>query len=344
MNPDKISSRRKKIFLALDTMKRNNEKISAQQLAKIVEMGKQTVLPIYREWIETEALTESENIALSDELVFSIKRELAKETFKLSEQTLNLQDEVDEQQHLIHQMQLEQANSQSEYESEKNQQSQAYQALAEQHKDKQHELEQVLKSLSETSKQNEMQTLEIAHLKVQMEQLKLSHEQALNDQSKHLDEAHQKIIDHWMKGLDNEKLEHQKSKEKIRSYEKIEQDLQKQILGLEYKQNHQAETIEQLKLSDETAKKEHTDLQNKCIQLQSLHQLLNHPDDIIRYTQQLLKQIEQYDRLKLKYEACNHQLNQLQKKNHAQDDSEKEIIKLRAYIEGLKQANTLKSE
>jgi len=73
MVEEKTAARRQKIFVALNAMQEKKEKISAQRLAAKVNMGKQTVLPIYREWLELESLTEAEKIEISEQLQQAIK-------------------------------------------------------------------------------------------------------------------------------------------------------------------------------------------------------------------------------------------------------------------------------
>ncbi|MBE8215779.1 MAG: hypothetical protein HAW67_07585 [Endozoicomonadaceae bacterium] len=343
MDTDKIASRRKIIFLALDAMKHENEKISAQTLAAKVGMGKQTVLPVYREWLEAGILTDAEQVILSDELLYALKRELAKEKFKLSETAFHLSNELTEKNEIIDTLKIEQNNTNESYEKKIKHNALTLDNIQKQNEKLQDQLKNAEQSIDRLSQEKALHLVKITHLMEQIAQLKITHEQAITAQAAQLDESHQKMINHWMKTLDEERQNHQTSKACLAKIEKAETILQKKILTLNYDQTHHIEKIKQLTSKLDTIEKKNTAQQSQINQLHQLHQLFNEPKSLITYSQQLLKRIAHYEILQPLHEECKNELNQLHKKVKTLEGQEKEIIKLRAYIDGLQQIKTIKA-
>ncbi|WP_281647268.1 hypothetical protein [Parendozoicomonas sp. Alg238-R29] len=201
------SQRRTLIFSVLDDMKSEGEKITAQKLAAQAKMGKQTVLPYYREWQELEILGEDDSVELSADLIRVLKREIAKEKFRQGEQAREMQDQLDDErdhyaaQSEVWRQQLDEAKASLELESKTR--ADLEEKLETISREKQ-STDQRCASLTERL---EHQAEQLASLEEKLVQEAARAEKNLAEQERRLDEAHTKIIDHWMKVIDEERRE-----------------------------------------------------------------------------------------------------------------------------------------
>ena len=241
---DKVSLRKSKIFAVLDEAKENNQRMTAQLLAARVNMGKQTVLPFYREWQELEAIGSSEQIALSPDIEQVLKRCLAKEIFKINTSLLQLNDELYDEK-------LATQKARQQYEETKEvleQQAETLKTKTDHIKHIEQQYAEKEKELAHVQQQVLMLKLEIEKEKERIQALALEKKEALNEQEKRLDRSHQQLLNHWISALDMEKQEKGKLTKQLQvAWEKTKK-IEQTIAELRLQISAQEKQSEQLKM------------------------------------------------------------------------------------------------
>ena len=281
------SQRRSLIFTTLDGLKESGERITAQKLASLVKMGKQTVLPFYREWQELELLGDDQELELSPELVRVLKREIGKEKFRQGEQCRELQDQLNEERdHASAQIALWRERSEQ-LDTELKQAQQQTIEQEQQNTTQQRELQAQFQRI--TSLEQQLQNLKQNEQKLE---IRLKEEtdrssQALRDQEKRLDEAHQKIIDHWLKVVDGErqdKIKLGKQLDKLTEHSKQQEQGNLQLqASLTKEQDRTASLSEKLSQAEqgrdelETVCKDHSQLLHLLGEINEPHAEIKRP-------------------------------------------------------------------
>lgn len=123
--------RRELVFRVLDELKEGGERINADKVARLAKMGKQTVLPYYREWRFLDDVDREQQEELPEELVRVLKRGIAKWKHSLAEQGQAFEEkantEIDELKQIVQQL----SDSQAELEKENQEKNQALRATRE---------------------------------------------------------------------------------------------------------------------------------------------------------------------------------------------------------------------
>ncbi len=343
MSQNKSALRRTKVFSALDAMKEAGERITAQKLAAAVNMGKQTVLPLYREWQELEVLGDSEGVELSEELVRALKRELARDKLKQSTQLLELEEQIEDQRHAFTETidQLEQE----------------IKGLVDQVKS----LDTLNQSLVNEKLLLEKDSSEqVSQIKELESRLSLSHKQletaegklvasesgkerALQEQEKRLDEANQKLLNHWLSIVDNER------REKERLSKQLEREREKQA-KVERELTDTRQDANRLDSALEKANKESAELLQRIKQFEqqaniinTISLMLDKPEDLVASIKTLQDDAKSLGLYTAKNQELEQSLQVIDKKLEAYERLqksnvalEKEIIRLQAYTDGLK--------
>lgn len=342
MTEEKLIVRRKKIFIALDEMREKKERISAQKLASKVNMGKQTVLPIYREWLEMESLTDAEQIELSEHLQRAIKREIAKEKFHLGEEARQLDEKLQEKEAALQEKEEELRVSQQEWCQKEKQLMDTLSNTQQQLEERTKNIEQQKEEIREIKKQQEIQSVTITSLKDQLKNAQKEKGIALREQEKQLDKAHQQLLDHWITTVDSERKEKEKLRQQLELAREKESDSQKRILSIEYKQSQTSEEIKYLNHELSTKKQE-----NKTLTEENtlINRELNYPKNSIEHIQYLTAASQDYDKavkqivlLEAQLGANKKIIEELRESATKGIQAEQETIKLKAYIEGMKQS------
>ena len=340
------SQRRTLIFSVLDDMKSAGEKVTAQKLATQAKMGKQTVLPYYREWQELEILGEDDSVELSGDLVRVLKREIGKEKFRQGEKAREIQDQLDEErdhyaaQSEVWRQQLDELKAQLEKETEARQklEEQCTELLEEKQKG-----EQQCLSLNERL---EHQAEQVSRLEEKLEQETKRSEQALVEQERRLDESHTKIIDHWMKVIDEERREKsrlakaaEKSNAELATAEKEKARLESVLASKNSAYDLIVSEAEELKRKDFASQKSLQTLENLQKTLGS---------DVEEEVQQLLEGQKQLKSMESEQVKLQEKLNSLEEGKQHSKELEKEnrklseqVIRLEARMEGIQMAGKL---
>ena len=347
MSQDKSGLRRTKVFSALDAMKEAGEKITAQKLAAAVNMGKQTVLPLYREWQELEVLGDSEGVELSSELMRALKRELARDKFRQSAQLLELEEGMEDQRQAFNETisQLQQeiqtlADQVKTFEQRNLTLSQEKELLEKTNSEQLSRVKKLESQLGFSEKQ-----LETLERKLQASED--SKERALQEQEKRLDEASQKLLNHWLSVVDSERREKERlnkqlerEKEKSAKVERelaeTRQDVNRLDASLDKTHEENAKLYEQIK-----------GLEQKATVSETIFLMLGKPDDLIASIKNLQGNAAELNTFAEKNRELERSLQIINKKLDAYEqlqksniELEKEVIKLQAYTDGLKEATT----
>lgn len=197
--------RRELIFRILDDLKEKGERINADKLARMAQMGKQTVLPHYNEWRFLDDSEKEIDTELPADLVRVLKRGLVQWRHEATENQRefeeNANQEIDQLQQLASKLtddletikqsliseQEEKTSLIKELEKEKAENAETRSQLV--------ELNARYEAAKETLETNNQQ----------VEQLKKDHADALASQEKQLDNQYQGQLNHWMKIVDNER-------------------------------------------------------------------------------------------------------------------------------------------
>lgn len=350
MSQTKSSLRRTKVFDALDAMKEAGEKITAQKLAAVVNMGKQTVLPLYREWQELEILGDSEGIELSEELIRALKRELARDKLRQSTQLLELEERVEDQRQTftetIGQLEQEIKALVDQIKSLKalNQSLSSEKLLLQ--KDNAEQLSQIKDLASQLSlSQKQLETAEN-----RLAASEKSKERALQDQEKRLDDANQKLLNHWLSVVDNERREKERlNKQFEREREKQAKtereladtrlDVNRLDSALEKAQEASAELLQRMKLFEQ-----------QVTVTEAIALMLDQPKDLVASIKNLQNEAKSLGFYATKNQELEQSLQVVDKKLEAFEELqksnvalEKEVIRLQAYTDGLKAASKTQS-
>ncbi len=345
MTQDKSGLRRTKVFSALDAMKEAGEKITAQKLAAAVNMGKQTVLPLYREWQELEVLGDSEGVELSSELTRALKRELARDKFRQSSRLLELEEGMEDQHQAftetISQLQQEiqtLADQGKTFEQRNLTLNQEKELLEKANSVQLSRVKELESQLSFSEKQ-----LETVESKLQTSED--SKERALQEQEKRLDEAGQKLLNHWLSVVDSERREKERlnkqlerEKEKIvkveRELAETRQDVNRLDTMLDKTHEENAELNEQIR-----------ELKQKATVSETISLMLGKPEDLLASVKKLQENASELNKCAEKNHELERSLQIINKKLDAYEqlqksniELEKEVIKLQAYTDGLKEA------
>ncbi len=325
MSEDKIIARRQKIFNALDEMKEKQEKISAQKLAAIVNMGKQTVLPVYREWLEMENISEAEKIDLPERLLHAIKREFAKEKFRLAEHAQLLEEDICDKDDRLKQLDKELTLQKNNIQSLK-------ETLSGNAKD----LDQQQALIHKLEKKLESEVATIAELRNQITQSEKDKREALKDQEAQLDKSHQQLLNHWIKATDTERQEKTILSRQLDKLKMKEVEFNKRISSLEYERKQLSTETKTLQKSCDSYKANSRILEQKASNLKQLISMLGEPITPETRIIQLLEVEKEASMLASKNKELASELNEINEMIDNNKNQEKEIIKLKAYIEGLK--------
>ncbi len=338
----KDDSRRERIFCALDRMQEAKERINAQKLAEEVRMGKQTVLPYYREWQELQAVADADDTELSLDLIRVLKREIGREKFKQAEeQRLQNEQYLEDIAHLTETVgKLKEALESREGE---------LQAISEENQLLKTTLEQNRAELQQSLERFQAQETEFRLLQQQIEQNTQQLEQAEKDKTKslleleqRLDESHQKLLNHWIQVADRERQGHQLEQKRG---EKQSEELQKTKVALS-KQEVQLVQATAVREKLEAELHELTE-ENGRLQLQSgcLHDIrikLGQPDDLAVAISHLQDDSQQRNELQKQLESLKNEQDELHKDNEElgqirkeKGELEKEVVRLTAYLDGL---------
>ncbi|GAA4651234.1 hypothetical protein GCM10023116_35170 [Kistimonas scapharcae] len=350
MSQDRNSLRRTKVFGALDAMKETGEKITAQKLAAVVNMGKQTVLPLYREWQELEILGDSEGVELSEELVRALKRELARDKHRQSTQLLDLEERIEDQHQAF-------TAAMNELEKEKKGLMDKIKSLEAQNQSLsseklllQKENAEQLSQLKDIATQLNLSVRQLETAESRLVASENGKERALQEQEKRLDEANQKLLNHWLSVVDNERRENERLRKQLEREREKQVKVERELIDTRL-------DVNRLDSSLEKAKDESTELLQRMKQFEqqvtvaeAISLMLDKPNDLmasIKNLQDDAKSLESYvtknQELKQSLQAVDKKLEAFEKLQKTNESLEKEVIRLQAYTDGLEAASKTKS-
>ena len=340
---DQDLQRRELIFKILDKLQDQEERINADKVARLAKMGKQTVLPYYKEWRYLDDLDRQQQEDLPQDLVRILKRGIAQWKHTLAEQTQVFEEkangEIDELKLTVQNL----SERQAENEKERQELSSKLQLVSEQYDESikvNHEKDQELASLkaqltAAEDKNEEAQTL--------FQQTKQDHAEALQETEQRLDSRHQDQLNHWIKVVDNERREKQE-------LEKSKQQHQEQQVRLEKERNELNNRLESksrafIEACEERnqLKQHHKELQENYKPIEQCCLLLDcEPENILPSLRALIKQAQNHESLeeqvslqKQTVTKLETDLQQFSEQATQLSELEKQLERCRGYTEAL---------
>ncbi|AMO56612.1 hypothetical protein GZ77_03605 [Endozoicomonas montiporae] len=341
---NKDLQRRELVFRVLDDLKQNGERINADKVARMAQMGKQTVLPYYNEWRYLDDSEKEVDTELPADLVRVLKRGLVQWKHEATEEQRTLQEEANQEIDNLQEQNRQLTDERLHFKEQAEQLTSENKSLKEritQLQDGNTELEKQQVALNEQLK-GELQKSET--LAEQAEQLKKEHADALKAQERQLDTKHDAQMNHWMKVVDDERrlradIEQQLKQEKENQY-KLEKERNEIQYRLESKSRAHLEACEERN----QLRQQNNELSAKRHLLESIQQLANCDEGkLLSVVTQLKDDSVHAERLKEELTGTNTQLKQLQEKIAESEQVfnqlhqlEKDLEKERGFSEALK--------
>ena len=315
--------RRELIFRVLDDLKTKGERINADKIARLAKMGKQTILPYYKEWRFLDDVERDQQEELPEDLVRMLKRGIAKWKHTLSQRAQEFEEqaniEIDNLKQTVQKLSDDLSTrdkKQSELEADLADASQRLTSLAEDN----HEKDRQTASLSTQVKALEEKSDDAQKT---IEQQKQEYQEQLKQLEQKLDARHQEQLNHWITVVDNERRQKQdlekqlaKTNEHVLMVEKEKSELSNR---LDAKNRAYMDACE----DRNHFKSEHTALKPKGNLVEQCALLLDCKDDMI------VSRLREMQNAELK---CSHNETRLSETQHTiaslQQSLEKTKVKL----------------
>ncbi|MET4694562.1 DNA-binding protein [Endozoicomonas lisbonensis] len=341
---NKDLQRRELVFRVLDDLKQSGERINADKVARLAQMGKQTVLPYYNEWRFLDDSEKEVDTELPADLVRVLKRGLVQWKHDATEEQRSLQEEANQEIDNLQEMNRQLSEERLNFKEQK-------EHLTDESKKLQERIAELQAANTSLEKQQIALTEKFnneAHkseaLAEQIEQAKKDHADALKALERQLDTKHDAQMNHWMKVVDDERrlradIELQLKQEKENQF-KLEKERNEIQYRLESKSRAHLEACEERnhlrQQNNEFAASRHL--------LESVHQLINSNEEEVLSDITRLKEISvSSERLESELSTANLQVQQLQEKLEQSEQIatrlhqlEKELEKERGFSEALK--------
>ena len=348
---NKDLQRREVVFRILDDLKQTGERINADKVARLAQMGKQTVLPYYNEWRYLDDSEKEIDTELPADLVRVLKRGLVQWKHEATEEQRSLQEEANQE--------IDKLQEQNQQLSEERL---GYKEQAEQFSSDNHKLQEKIEQLQSVNAGLEKQQVALQEqlkgerqkaesLSARIEQSKQEHAEALKAQERQLDTKHDAQMNHWMKVVDDERrlradIELQLKQEKENQY-KLEKERNEIQYRLESKSRAHLEACEERN----QLRQENNELAARRHLLESVQQLVNcDQDELLTVINQLKDSASDSRLMESELTSVNSQLKQLQKKLDQSEQAldklhqlEKDLEKERGFSEALKLSLSQKS-
>jgi len=205
-------------------------------------------------------------------------------------------------------------------------------------------LEDKSAQLHDLEKLNEVNKTMINNLTTQAKGAEKDKIQSLKEQKDQLDKVHQQLVDHWMITADSEKQAKDKLSKQTDRLREEEALLHKKILSIEHSHSLKKHEIEVLHTRIADQEEQITNLKKDATLLNQLLMLLENTKEPEKSLQKLLYDSKNYQEVCKKQKMIEKELSEFERtkqdltsyknKNIA---LEHEVIKLQAYIEGMKQ-------
>ena len=341
---NKDLQRRELVFRVLDDLKQSGERINADKVARLAQMGKQTVLPYYNEWRFLDDSEKEVDTDLPADLVRVLKRGLVQWKHDATEEQRSLQEEANQEIDNLQEMNRQLSEERLTFKEQN-------EHLTDENKKLQERITELQAANTSLEKQQIALTEKFnneAHkseaLTEQIEQAKKDHADALKAQERQLGNKHDTQMNHWMKVVDDERrlradIELQLKQEKENQY-KLEKERNEIQYRLESKSRAHLEACEE---------RNHLRQQNNQLAacrhlLESVQQLINSNEEKILSDITRLKEISaSYERQESELSNANLQVQQFQEKLEQSEQIatqlhqlEKELEKERGFSEALK--------
>lgn len=206
MSKDQDNQKKELIFRILDDLKAGGEKINAEKVARLAQMGKQTVLPYYNEWrFLDQAEKQDGGCELPLDLVRVLKRLLIEWKTEVASELLQLQEQAKKESEMLKATIDELTGQNTSLTSQIHENQKQAQTLFEDIdalKDQLHQRDQMITTLTSGL---EAEKEKNAELKQQINRQQAQYKEELAEKERAMDRQYRGQIDHWMKALDDER-------------------------------------------------------------------------------------------------------------------------------------------
>ena len=338
--------RRELVFRVLDELKEGGERINADKVARLAKMGKQTVLPYYREWRFLDDVDREQQEELPEELLKVLKRGIAKWKHSLAEQAQAFEEsantEIDELKQTVQQL----SNTQAELASESQKKASALSIAEEKLETMQNELNDRNEKIAGLTT-----ALEAARDKQEdlQEQLK-NQKQDFIEQTKaleaRLDQRHQEQINHWMKVVDDERRQKTETEKRFHQQKELSLTKEKEANELGLRLDNKTRAYMDACEERNRLRKDQQALQkSREIMNQSLLLLDCCETELTNRLRATINQQHQIEMAEQKRALAEQQTEELRNKLHNQESRlsqqnslERELEKAKGYIQALEKS------
>ena len=336
--------RREVIFRVLDDLQSKGERINADKVARLAQMGKQTVLPYYKEWRFLDEADRDGDTELPADLVRVLKRGLVQWKHELAEEQRIFEEsanrEIDDLQEMVRQLSEERIN------------------LKQQLNDTQEHLSQkdeALKSLQDRLTEQEKQCLIIQEqlsaennktesLQEQLTSIRHEHTEALKTQERQFDTKHDAQINHWMKVVDDERRLRGDIEQQLKQVTEQQFQLEKERNDIQYRLESKSRAHLEACEERKKLRQQNNELANYRHLIESViqqvgssqEQLLSDVSHLHQTSLQADKLAEEVERYREERNKQQQTIETLEHGNIRVHELEKELEKERGFTEALK--------
>ncbi|WP_330927184.1 DNA-binding protein [Candidatus Sororendozoicomonas aggregata] len=236
MENDKDIQKKTYIFRILDELKERGEKINADKLAKLAQMGKQTVLPYYNQWRFLDEAQQQGDNDLPQELVLNLQRLLIQWKSDISKELVEVRSQAANKQSILEKAVQDLTEEKADIEQKNQQLWHNNDALEASLREKNNLIQQLEQEITNLANEKSQQSHKVKDLQTAVKALKVEHTEAIAAQETKLDQQYSRQIDHWIKSLDDERTQKQ-------ALQKEHQSLHTQLLSVEKEKNLMANKV-----------------------------------------------------------------------------------------------------
>lgn len=341
---DKELQRRELVFRVLDDLKAKGERINADKVARLAQMGKQTVLPHYNEWRFLDDAEKDSDAELPTDLVRVLKRGLVQWKHEVTEEQRDFQEQANKEIDELQEMNRSLTEERLALKEQLEQLSADHERLQEKMESLQSRNIDCEKKLAASQERAQSEAQKVSELQEQITTIRQEHTEALKAQERQLDTKHDAQMNHWMKVVDDERrlradIEQQLKQEKDNQY-KLEKERNEIQYRLESKSRAHLEACEERN----QLRQQNNELSSCRHLLESVQQLTNTSEDSILTEITALKETSMTShRMEEELSSASEKIQQLQIKLEQSEKTashlhelEKELEKERGFSEALK--------
>ncbi len=274
MENDKDIQKKTYIFRILDELKERGEKINADKLAKLAQMGKQTVLPYYNQWRFLDKAQQQGNDELPQELVINLRRLLIQWKSDISKELIDVRSQAANEQSLLEETVQKLTEEKTAAEQQNQQLQDSNDVFDASLREKNKLIQQLEQNISNLTHEKSHQSQQIQDLQTAAEILKTEHTEVLLAQEVKLDQQYSRQIDHWITLLDEERAQKQALQKELQSLHTQLLSVEKEKNVMEHKITLKAQALEEANNAASTLQEEIDRIKPELVAFSQVKELL----------------------------------------------------------------------